>query len=276
MALNNLDEALKNYIKTNELSISVGNPYEECTSSMDIGEIYLKKKNYKMALPYYLKTEKLALEIEDYPILKAVYKDLSAFYKVTNQPKKALEAHEKLMAVTETLYESNSKDELHKKEIEFEFNKRSVRDSIKNAQGNLLKDEKIKANKAQIEKDRLFKIALTVGFILVFVFGIVIFNRFRIIRKQKDIIEIKNKQTEEQKTIIENKNKEITDSINYAKRIQYTLLAHADFLAAQLGKDNYFTLFQPKDIVSGDFYWACEQDNKFFLAVCDSTGHGVY
>jgi serine phosphatase RsbU (regulator of sigma subunit) len=275
MALNNLDEALKNYIKTNELSISVGNPYEECTSSMDIGEIYFKKKNYKMALPYYLKTEKLALEIEDYPILKAVYKDLSAFYKVTNEPKKALEAHEKLMAVTETLYESNSKDELHKKEIEFEFNKRSVRDSIKNAQGNLLKDEKIKANKAQIEKDRLFKIALTVGFILVFVFGIVIFNRFRIIRKQKDIIEIKNKQTEEQKTIIENKNKEITDSINYAKRIQYTLLAHADFLAAQLGKDNYFTLFQPKDIVSGDFYWACEQDNKFFLAVCDSTGHGV-
>jgi serine phosphatase RsbU (regulator of sigma subunit) len=275
MALNNLDEALKNYIKTNELSISVGNPYEECTSSMDIGEIYFKKKNYKMALPYYLKTEKLALEIEDYPILKAVYKDLSAFYKVTNQPKKALEAHEKLMAVTETLYESNSKDELHKKEIEFEFNKRSVRDSIKNAQGNLLKDEKIKANKAQIEKDRLFKIALTVGFILVFVFGIVIFNRFRIIRKQKDIIEIKNKQTEEQKTIIENKNKEITDSINYAKRIQYTLLAHAGFLAAQLGKDNYFTLFQPKDIVSGDFYWACEQDNKFFLAVCDSTGHGV-
>ena len=196
MALNNLDEALKNYIKTNELSISVGNPYEECTSSMDIGEIYFKKKNYKMALPYYLKTEKLALEIEDYPILKAVYKDLSAFYKVTNEPKKALEAHEKLMAVTETLYESNSKDELHKKEIEFEFNKRSVRDSIKNAQGNLLKDEKIKANKAQIEKDRLFKIALTVGFILVFVFGIVIFNRFRIIRKQKDIIEIKNKQTE--------------------------------------------------------------------------------
>ena len=44
---------------------------------------------------------------------------------------------------------------------------------------------------------------------------------------------------------MENKNKEITDSINYAKRIQYTLLAHADFLAAQLGKDNYFTLFQP-------------------------------
>jgi serine phosphatase RsbU (regulator of sigma subunit) len=275
MALNNLDEALSNYIKNNELSIAVGNPYEECTSSMDIGEIYFKKKNYKMALPYFLKAEKLAMEIEDYTILKAVYKNLSEYYKVTNEPIKALDAHEKYSSVTETLYETNSKDELHKKEIEFEFNKRSVRDSIKNAQGNLLKDEKIKANKAQIEKDKLFKIALTVGFILVFIFGIVIFNRFRIIRKQKEIIEIKSKQTEEQKAIIENKNKEITDSINYAKRIQYTLLAHADFLSDQLGQNNYFTLFQPKDIVSGDFYWACEQDNKFFLAVCDSTGHGV-
>ena len=275
LGLNNLDEALVNFFKNYELSKQSGNPYEECTSSMDIGEIYFKKKQYNLGIEYYLRAEKIGVELEDYSDLRNVYKNLYEIYKKKNDLKQSLLNYEKYVNVLELLEENDTKDELRKKEFEFEFNKRAVRDSIKNAQGNLLKDEKIKANKAQIEKDKLFKIALTVGFVLVFIFGIVIFNRFRIIRKQKEIIEIKSKQTEEQKAIIENKNKEITDSINYAKRIQYTLLAHADFLAMHLGINNYFTLFQPKDIVSGDFYWACEQDNKFFLAVCDSTGHGV-
>ena len=73
--------------------------------------------------------------------------------------------------------------------------------------------------------------------------------------------------------LIEEKQKEIIDSINYAKRIQYTLLAHADFLKENI--PNNFVYFNPKDIVSGDFYWAAKKGDKFYLAVCDSTGHGV-
>jgi serine phosphatase RsbU (regulator of sigma subunit) len=78
--------------------------------------------------------------------------------------------------------------------------------------------------------------------------------------------------------LIEEKNREIRDSINYAKRIQYTLLAHAEFL--QINLNEHFVFFKPKDIVSGDFYWATSFDDdkkneKMFLAVCDSTGHGV-
>lgn len=77
-----------------------------------------------------------------------------------------------------------------------------------------------------------------------------------------------------QKEIVEEKNKEIIDSINYAKRIQYTLLAHQELLDKNLPE--HFVLFKPKDIVSGDFYWATKNQNgDFYLAVCDSTGHGV-
>lgn len=81
-----------------------------------------------------------------------------------------------------------------------------------------------------------------------------------------------------QKEIVEEKNKEIMDSINYAKRIQYALLAHDELLKKNL--PDHFVLFLPKDVVSGDFYWASERnlnqhDKEFFLAVCDSTGHGV-
>jgi len=83
----------------------------------------------------------------------------------------------------------------------------------------------------------------------------------------------RTKEIQFQKHIIEEKQKEILDSINYAKRIQYTLLANKEFLKEQI-KD-HFVFFDPKDIVSGDFYWATKQDDKFYLAVCDSTGHGV-
>jgi serine phosphatase RsbU (regulator of sigma subunit) len=78
---------------------------------------------------------------------------------------------------------------------------------------------------------------------------------------------------EEKKALIEEKQKEIVDSINYAKRIQYALLAHEDLLKENL--PSYFIYFNPKDIVSGDFYWATKKDDRFYIAVCDSTGHGV-
>ncbi|MES2761250.1 MAG: two-component regulator propeller domain-containing protein [Bacteroidota bacterium] len=90
----------------------------------------------------------------------------------------------------------------------------------------------------------------------------------------------------EQKHIIEEKHKEITDSINYAERIQRSLLASKELLDANLSvsasgvEDAYFVFFQPKDIVSGDFYWAAKLDRSgeagnFVLVTADSTGHGV-
>ncbi len=76
-----------------------------------------------------------------------------------------------------------------------------------------------------------------------------------------------------QKDIIESRQKEMLDSINYAKRIQDSVLAQPSFLQKYL--NDYFIIFNPKDIVSGDFYWATKTDTHFYLAVCDSTGHGV-
>ncbi|MBK9192058.1 MAG: SpoIIE family protein phosphatase [Crocinitomicaceae bacterium] len=86
-----------------------------------------------------------------------------------------------------------------------------------------------------------------------------------------------NERTQEiqyQKTLIEEKQIEILDSINYAQRIQRALLATDEILNKNLPE--HFVFFQPKDIVSGDFYWAAEtENNKFLLITADSTGHGV-
>jgi ligand-binding sensor domain-containing protein/serine phosphatase RsbU (regulator of sigma subunit) len=78
----------------------------------------------------------------------------------------------------------------------------------------------------------------------------------------------------EQKKVVEEKHKEITDSINYAERIQRALLASKALLDENL--NDYFILFKPKDVVSGDFYWAAKlRNNNFALVTADSTGHGV-
>jgi len=79
---------------------------------------------------------------------------------------------------------------------------------------------------------------------------------------------------EQQKEQVEEVHKEITDSINYAERIQRSFLASNDTLNENLG--DYFILFKPKGVVSGDFYWAENLSNGSFAIVnADSTGHSV-
>jgi ligand-binding sensor domain-containing protein/serine phosphatase RsbU (regulator of sigma subunit) len=77
-----------------------------------------------------------------------------------------------------------------------------------------------------------------------------------------------------QKGEIELQNIEITDSINYAKRIQTSILP--DINRLQESFKDAFILFYPRDIVSGDFYWFDKiEDDKFIIVCADSTGHGV-
>lgn len=73
--------------------------------------------------------------------------------------------------------------------------------------------------------------------------------------------------------IIADKNIQITESIRYAKTIQESILPTTQFMEDTFG--DYFVLFRPKDIVSGDFYWSATVDNRTYLICSDCTGHGV-
>ncbi|MEQ9187481.1 MAG: two-component regulator propeller domain-containing protein, partial [Cryomorphaceae bacterium] len=77
----------------------------------------------------------------------------------------------------------------------------------------------------------------------------------------------------QQKEIIEHKNKDITDSINYASRIQEAMLPNMGELNDHF--DEAMIIFMPKDIVSGDFFWFSERNGKIFFTASDCTGHGV-
>jgi serine phosphatase RsbU (regulator of sigma subunit)/ligand-binding sensor domain-containing protein len=129
--------------------------------------------------------------------------------------------------------------------------------------------------------------AVYLMFFGVFVYVIVQLNskRLKSLNKKLELtIAERTKTISHQNKELEEKQKEIIDSINYAQRIQRALLASKKLLDNYLsqkgnGKNKgmeYFVFFQPKDIVSGDFYWASNlADNNFAIAIADSTGHGV-
>ncbi len=76
-----------------------------------------------------------------------------------------------------------------------------------------------------------------------------------------------------QKVELEMKDKNITDSLIYAQRIQEALLPSETYFRNHFADS--FILFKPKNIVSGDFYWIGEKNEKIFIVAADCTGHGV-
>jgi serine phosphatase RsbU (regulator of sigma subunit) len=87
------------------------------------------------------------------------------------------------------------------------------------------------------------------------------------IRKQRLQLEINSRE-------LEVKNKDVTDSINYAKRIQYAVLPQEETIYRSIPLS--FIFYKPKDIVSGDFFWFHEISRDEYILVCaDCTGHGV-
>ncbi len=90
---------------------------------------------------------------------------------------------------------------------------------------------------------------------------------------QKEEIKTQRDLAEEQRDEIAHQKKDIEDSILYAKRIQNAILPPKKLISKSLSEN--FILFKPRDIVSGDFYWAAEKNNINYYAAADCTGHGV-
>jgi len=115
-------------------------------------------------------------------------------------------------------------------------------------------------------------------FVFVF-YGFYLFLKIRERNHRKFELELQkalNEKTREviiQKEEIEKKNKDITDSIRYAKRIQDAILPDLESLR-KIVPDS-FIFFQPRDIVSGDFYWFKKYGDLLVIVCADATGHGV-
>jgi serine phosphatase RsbU (regulator of sigma subunit)/Tfp pilus assembly protein PilF len=269
--------AFKYYEKALKLQNESGDKEGVVVSLTDIGRIFIKQKTYNKALEYNLMGMKLAKDLGFPEIIKSSAKQLNTIYKALGDYKAALENYELYIAMRDSIINNENKKASIKSQLKYEYEKKAAADSVK-----VMEEKKVVALQFKQEKTQRF--ALYGGLALVLVFAGFMFNRFRVTQKQKNIIVLKEKETLQQKHIIEEKHKEITDSINYAERIQRSFLATKELLDENLsslrggteGGGGYFVLFKPKDVVSGDFYWSAKlSDGNFALATADSTGHGV-
>lgn len=254
--------------------LSLVNPQLQISYYCNIANTAIITRNYNKALSALKNAENICSKNNFLSERKSIYKNFLDLYSGTNDNKNALKYALLYYQVKDSILDLEVKNDLTKKQVTYEFSKKIALDSLQNAEAQKMKDTELALQKENIKNEKLQKYFLFAGILIVLLFAIFIFNRFQITNKQKIIIEKQKKEVELQKIIIEEKHHEITDSINYAERIQRSFLATEKLLSKNLKE--YFILFKPKDIVSGDFYWASElKNNLFAFAVADSTGHGV-
>ncbi len=135
--------------------------------------------------------------------------------------------------------------------------------------------QKSEISKKELEAKRKNIVLIGVGFItlIILAFTFITYKQYTEKKKANILLAEQNDEIKKQRDQIFQQKKEITDSIHYASRIQRAVLPSPK-LIEDLGLQ-YFILYKPRDIVSGDFYWINQKENKIIIAAADCTGHGV-
>lgn len=297
-------KAMDHYQKSLEMNRELGNPYGIAVSLSNIGNIYIDRKEYQKGIDhqlealdlrtqinhrqgmassmmslgkayyqladipnaekYYRESVALAKEADALPTEKEAQYGLYLIAKDRRDYQNALQFHEEYARLNDSLFNTKRNEEINNLRTQFALDQQQEELDRKSQEEQM----RLKERAAADHKFQQLIIYVSVGVLfLVAVFSVFLFNRFRITNKQKNIIE-------KQKAIVEEKNKQITDSINYAQRIQSALLPGEEDVRKIIPES--FLLFMPKDIVSGDFFWISNPDeNTVVFATADCTGHGV-
>ncbi len=266
-----------------------------------MGRVSFEMGNYQKSIEYNNRALHLAQKLGATEEIAEASETLWKVYRKIQNYDQALEMYELMITSRDSLRSEENQKAVIRQQYKYEYEKQAAADSVKNAEAKKVSDALLAAEKAdnerkasQIRQAELERkqqnqrsYFLWIGLALALISGGFIFNRFRITKKQRDIIDEQKSAVESQKAVVEEqkakvddayeqleeKNTEILDSINYAKRIQSAILPPDKLVKQYL--QNSFVLYKPKDIVAGDFYW-CEPTEKGVLfAAADCTGHGV-
>ncbi len=123
---------------------------------------------------------------------------------------------------------------------------------------------------------RWWFVALVILFIITIIYTYILLREKKLRREKKileDKVAVRTREVTEKNNQLAQKNKDITDSINYARRIQAAIMRPVSDLNKIMPES--FIFYQPRDIVSGDFYWFSDKHELAVIAASDCTGHGV-
>jgi serine phosphatase RsbU (regulator of sigma subunit) len=216
-----------------------------------LGRTQTFMKQYDKALASYGESLRLAFEFKDVDFQSENYFCLAELNYDIGKYKEAYDFFEKFKTTEDTLTNKAVINELNTIKIKYDTEK---------------KQKEIELLKVNANKDKIMKISLLIGSLFLLALAFLLFNRYKLKSKTNLLLETQN-------AIITEKNKDISDSINYAKKIQDAILPNSNDIKKVF--PNSFVLSMPKDVVSGDFYWFTENETYKIFVVADCTGHGV-
>lgn len=238
-----------------------------------LGDIELVKKNFESTEQYYLKAAELSKKMGAKLLIRDAYESLATLYNEKKDFEKAYEYYTLYSYAKDSMLneensklitEMNTKYTTEKKEKEIELLRKNE---------DIQKLELAKRKNA-LDTQRTVSIGVLIGFILLIIVAALIYGGYRLKKKANIQLQRAFNLIEQKNETIEKTNALITDSITYAKRIQDAILPSDEEISKQISND-FFILYQPTQIVSGDFYWCSSQGEITIFVVADCTGHGV-
>ena len=291
---NNYEEALTYYLKSLKINKEIGNKKGIARAFLKIGNLNNKSRQYNKALEYIKKGLKITKEIGTLNLEKDAYYNLSETYIGLGNYKKALEYKDKWIELNDSIFNTEKSEAIAQMQFKFNYEKKAAIDSIATAKKMEIKDAEIAKTKAEQKAQETQRNMFIIAFALMLILAAFVFRSYRQKKKANELLaqqkqqiseanEELNQQNEEitaqrdeiteQKDKIEEIHHEISQSIDYATRLQGAILPEPKILEKYLSE--YFVLFKPKDKVSGDFYWWSHVENHTIITAADSTGHGV-
>lgn len=218
-------------------------------------EICKQKENYPEALQCVRKAENLARELNYSEVLLFALEMKSEVHKLRGDFQKAYDFQEEYLTLKDSLDKDNNANRINELNARYEKEKRDK--EYAEIQADLVEQES-----HEKQKDTLY---MSIGIFILAVIAFLIFN----LRRKKRMNSLLNNQNKEIRT----QRQKILSSIDYAKKIQRSILVPENIIRRHLPQS--FVYLRPKDIVSGDFYWFQTYHNKVLLSTIDCTGHGV-
>jgi tetratricopeptide (TPR) repeat protein/serine phosphatase RsbU (regulator of sigma subunit) len=247
---NNIPKAIEIFTQELELSQEMGDSVGMANSHLQLGSLFRAIEKIPNAERHLLDAENISKAIKYNKVWSKTCQQLSELYAASDSAKLSVRYLE--------LFDSLEMADYGKMKYKYDTAKM---------------EKEAQLQELQLQQKQFQLYASIIIAILLFLLSLWIFNFYRQKKKANEQLEFANKEINHQKSIIEHKNKDIVDSINYAKRLQMAILPSDDDFKKIL--PDAFVFYNPKDIVSGDFYFLDQAGDTIFFAVADCTGHGV-
>lgn len=246
-------------IKYLNKSLSINDEERKSDIYLSLGKVYFSKGKYETSKNYFNKSLELSKKIELKSMIMDNYQYIYKVDSANGDYLGAMESHKLYISYKDSLFNTENEKKMLATQMNFNFEKEKSLITAK-------QEEQNKVSELNSKRQQIVIISTIILLVLVAFITVLVYRSYLQKNKANQVIS-------HQKELVEEKQKEILDNITYAKRIQTSRLPSQSFINENA--KNNFIMFQPKDIVSGDFYWATKNHNKFYLATADCTNHGV-